>query len=176
MIIGYINGQSLQLHHGRVVEKTINYLTAEFHFMTNEWDGFDKYAHFVNGEVHYKIKLTNNQVKKSDHLNLAAGVWKVYLHGVLSTEVVTTNQCELTVEATGDVSGGEDTDDIVQEVIKQAQEEYRNELETSLETATGENYDGKTWEELNAVVTDFALIENLINESGVIEYDDTFKN
>lgn len=158
MIIGYVNGQSLQLHHGRVVEKSIDYLTAEFHFMTNEWDNFDKYVHFVNGETHYKIKLTNNEVKKTDHLNLTAGVWKVYLHGVLSTEIVTTNQCELTVEGTGDISGGEGAGGIIQEAVKQAKEEYRSELETSIETATGENYDGKTWEELNNTVAELPII------------------
>ena len=59
--------------------------------------------------------------------------------------------------------------------VNSAKEEYRNELETSIETATGENYDGKTWEELNAVVTDFALIGNLADESGVIEYDNSFR-
>jgi hypothetical protein len=41
--------------------------------------------------------------------------------------------------------------------VKQAKEEYRNELETSLETATGENYDGKTWDELNEAVGEMSL-------------------
>lgn len=37
-------------------------------------------------------------------------------------------------------------------IVKKAKEEYRAQLENTLEAATGENLDGKTWEELNYIV------------------------
>ncbi len=157
VIVGYINGQDLQLRHSKIVSDTVDYLTADFFFMTNEWDGFKKYAHFVNGETHYKIEIKNDKIFKTDHLNLTSGTWSVYIHGALNTEIITTNKSELFVEATGDISGGEDAGGAIQEAIKAAQEEYRSDLETSLETARGENYDGKTWEELNETVRDMSL-------------------
>lgn len=55
------------------------------------------------------------------------------------------------------VNQGAVTDDDTEEseidiAVNSAREEYRAELETSLETATGENLDGKTWNELKEVV------------------------
>ncbi len=44
--------------------------------------------------------------------------------------------------------------------VNSAKEEYRSELETALETATGENYDGKTWEELNNTVAELPIISD----------------
>ncbi|MEE0982006.1 MAG: hypothetical protein U0K91_09990 [Acutalibacteraceae bacterium] len=66
--------------------------------------------------------------------------------------------------------------DIIGAATETVREECRAELAETLETATGESQEGKTWDELNAVVTDFALIEKLADESGVIAYDDTFKD
>lgn len=37
-------------------------------------------------------------------------------------------------------------------IVKKAKEEYRAQLENTLEAATGENLDGKSWEELNYIV------------------------
>lgn len=42
--------------------------------------------------------------------------------------------------------------------VNSAKEEYRNELETSIETATGESHDNKTWEELNNTVSTLPII------------------
>ena len=42
--------------------------------------------------------------------------------------------------------------------VNSAKEEYRSELETSIETATGESYDNKTWEELNETVATLPII------------------
>ena len=42
--------------------------------------------------------------------------------------------------------------------VNSAKEEYRSELETSIETATGENHDNKTWEELNNTVATLPII------------------
>ena len=76
----------------------------------------------------------------------------------------------------------------VQELIngyrlgEEVAENDRINLATSLKTATGENYDGKTWEELNeliiTVVEDknemLSEVERIIDESEVIEYDNSF--
>ena len=105
MIVGYINGQSLELHHSSVVEKSVDYLTADFQFMTNEWKGFRKWVHFSKGDVHYQIELKNDKVLKTDHLNLSSGEWDVYIHGSLEREIITTNKAKLVVEATGELEG-----------------------------------------------------------------------
>lgn len=42
--------------------------------------------------------------------------------------------------------------------VNSAKEKYRNELETSIETATGESQEGKTWEELNGTVAELPII------------------
>lgn len=105
MIVGYINGQSLEIHHSTVVEKSVDYLTADFHFMTKEWQGFRKWVHFVKGDENYQIELKNDKVLKTDHLNLSAGEWQVYLHGSLEREVITTNKAKLVVEVTGELEG-----------------------------------------------------------------------
>lgn len=105
MIVGYINGQSLELHHSSVVEKSVDYLTADFQFMTNEWKGFRKWVHFSKGDIHYQIELKNDRVLKTDHLNLSSGEWDVYIHGSLEREIITTNKAKLVVEATGELEG-----------------------------------------------------------------------
>lgn len=105
MIVGYINGQSLELHHSNIVEKSVDYLTADFQFMTNEWKGFRKWVHFSKGDIHYQIELKNDKVLKTDHLNLSSGEWDVYIHGSLEREVITTNKVKLVVEATGELEG-----------------------------------------------------------------------
>ena len=105
MIVGYINGQSLEIHHSKVVADTVDYLTADFVFQTNEWLGFRKWVHFKKGEEHYQIMLSNDKVTKKDHLNLSQGEWEVYIHGSLENETITTNKSILNVEATGDLEG-----------------------------------------------------------------------
>lgn len=105
MIIGYINGQSLELHHSKVVEKSVDYLTADFQFMTNEWKGFRRWVHFCKGDIHYQIELKNDKILKTDHLNLSSGEWDVYIHGSLEREIITTNKAKLVVEVTGDLEG-----------------------------------------------------------------------
>lgn len=54
--------------------------------------------------------------------------------------------------------GVKESKNILDELIKEGIEECRFELETSLETATGKNYDGKTWNELNDTVAELPII------------------
>ena len=71
----------------------------------------------------------------------------------------------------------------IDRAVNSAKEKYRNELETSLETVTGENHDNKTWEELNELIVSvieeknesLLEVERVMEESGVLEYDSKFK-
>ena len=107
MIIGYIKGQELEIIQNTIVSDSIDYLTAEFNFSTNEWDGFIKWAHFKKDDIVYDVLLADDKILKSQHLNLSAGVWEVYVHGNKSggTERITTNIVKLTVEPTGALNG-----------------------------------------------------------------------
>lgn len=80
MLYGKILRQQLRINNAHVVADTIDYLEAEFAF-SDDWDGLTKWAHFANGDTVYDIPLTDDCIRKEDHLNLSAGVWKVYLHG-----------------------------------------------------------------------------------------------
>lgn len=75
-------------------------------------------------------------------------------------------------------TGGNSENDAIGMAMDSAREERRQELSAILAMATGEPQDGKTWDELKEVVFDVAgqvsLIEEMINESGVIEYDSSF--
>ena len=109
MLYGEINRQRLKIINEHVVADTIDYLEARFAF-SEDWDGLEKWVHFAkDGEV-YDIRLTDDCIRKEDHLNLSAGIWKVYLHGnefsggkVL--ERITTNATILKVEPTGALNG-----------------------------------------------------------------------
>ena len=109
MLYGEINRQRLKIINEHVVADTIDYLEARFAFSA-DWDGLEKWVHFAkDGEV-YDIRLTDNCVRKEDHLNLSAGIWKVYLHGNEFSggkviERITTNAAILKVEPTGTLDG-----------------------------------------------------------------------
>lgn len=109
MIFGSITGQRLMLRDGHIAADTIDYLTARFNFNA-DWNGLEKWAHFAQGDVVYDIRLTDDGIRKEDHLNLSAGVWKVYLHGneFRNGEVrerITTCVVNLKVEPTGTLDG-----------------------------------------------------------------------
>ena len=109
MLYGEINRQRMKIINEHVVADTIDYLEARFAF-SEDWEGLEKWAHFAkDGEV-YDIRLTDNCVRKEDHLNLSAGIWKVYLHGNEFSggkviERITTNAAILKVEPTGTLDG-----------------------------------------------------------------------
>lgn len=110
MITGHIVRQRLNLCDSHIVADTINYLEAKFIFKTDDWDGLDKWAHFAKDSAVYDIRLTEDCIRKEDHLNLSAGMWKVYLHGneFRDGEVVqriTTDEVVLYVIPTGTLDG-----------------------------------------------------------------------
>jgi len=110
MITGHIVRQHLNLCDSHVVADTIDYLEAKFLFKTDDWDGLTKWVHFANDSAVYDIRLTDDCIRKEDHLNLSAGMWKVYLHGneFRDGEVVqriTTDEAVLYVSPTGTLDG-----------------------------------------------------------------------
>ena len=109
MIYGIVKAQKLDLR-AQAAADTIDYLTAKFSFLSADWDGLVKYAHFQQGNTRYSVQLTDDKITESDHLNLAAGEWQVYLHGneYRSGDVIkriTTNIATFTVEPTGALNG-----------------------------------------------------------------------
>lgn len=110
MITGHIVRQRLNLCDSHVVADTIDYLEAKFIFKTDDWNGLDKWAHFSKDSSVYDIRLTDDCIRKEDHLNLSAGMWKVYLHGneFRDGEVIqriTTDEEVLYVNPTGILDG-----------------------------------------------------------------------
>lgn len=110
MLYAEILRQRLKLVNAHIVADTIDYLEAKFEFRTEDWDGLDKWAHFAKDSAVYDIRLTDNCIRKEDHLNLSAGMWKVYLHGneFRDGEVVqriTTDEVVLYVIPTGILDG-----------------------------------------------------------------------
>lgn len=110
MILGTINCQKLSLNSTDIVADTIDFIEARFVFLSDDWDGLEKWAHFARDSAVYDIRLTDDHIRKEDHLNLSAGKWKVYIHGneFRGGEVVqrvTTNMVTLYVEPTGTLDG-----------------------------------------------------------------------
>ena len=110
MIIGYITGQSLKIQAPVVVSDSINHLTAQFFFQTEDWQGLTKWAHFKQGENVYDFALENDRIEKDAHLNLSDGEWEIYLHGneFADGEVIeriTTEIVKLTVKKSGVLEG-----------------------------------------------------------------------
>ena len=110
MIKGFVQGQTLRLAQTRVVADSIDYLIAKFHFQGEDWRGLEKWMHLQQGEQLYVIQLNDDRTQKSDHLNLSAGEWAVWLHGNVSEsgsvmQRITTNICTFTVEQSGALEG-----------------------------------------------------------------------
>ena len=110
MIKGFVQGQTLRLAQTRVVADSIDYLIAKFHFQGEDWRGLEKWMHLQQGEQLYVIQLIDDHTQKSDHLNLSAGEWAVWLHGNVSEsgsvmQRITTNICTFTVEQSGALEG-----------------------------------------------------------------------
>lgn len=110
MILGTINCQKLSLNSTDIVADTIDFIEARFVFMSDDWDGLEKWAHFARDSEVYDIRLTDDHIRREDHLNLSSGKWKVYIHGneFRGGEViqrVTTNMVTLYVEPTGTLDG-----------------------------------------------------------------------
>jgi hypothetical protein len=114
MIIGFIRGQRLVLSSPPLTGGSYEALSARFVFETGEWDGLVRFAHFrreagegASEETAIVLPLSADG-SISEHLNLAAGRWQVWVHGdAVSTENGTvtarrtTDTAFLTVKETG---------------------------------------------------------------------------
>ena len=105
MITGFVSAQKLNIKQPVIAADTINYLTAQFMFLTSDWRGALKWAHFKQGQTTYDISLTDDRISENDHLNLTVGEWEVYLHGTKDGQRITTTVEKLTVQPTGTLNG-----------------------------------------------------------------------
>lgn len=98
----YVSGQSLKMFTPVTAADSLKYLTAQFHFTDNEWDGYTRWAHFRKGETVYDIELDGEDcITEEDALNLTAGEWEIYLTGTKDTARLTTVVVILTVKESG---------------------------------------------------------------------------
>ena len=98
----YVSGQSLKMFTPVTAADSLKYLTAQFHFTDNEWDGYTRWAHFRKGETVYDIELDeNDRITEEDTLNLTTGEWEIYLTGTKDTARLTTVVVVLTVKESG---------------------------------------------------------------------------
>ena len=98
----YVSGQSLKMFTPVTAADSLKYLTAQFHFTDNEWDGYTRWAHFRKGETVYDIELDGEDcITEEDALNLTAGEWEIYLTGTKDAARLTTIVVILTVKESG---------------------------------------------------------------------------
>lgn len=98
----YVSGQSLKMFTPVTAADSLKYLTAQFHFTDNDWDGYTRWAHFRRGETVYDIGLDGeDRITEEDALNLTAGEWEIYLTGTKDTARLTTVVVILTVKESG---------------------------------------------------------------------------
>ena len=99
----YVSGQSLKMFTPVTAADSLRYLTAQFHFTGDEWDGYTRWAHFRKGETVYDIALDgDDRITEEDALNLTAGEWEIYLTGTKDAARLTTIVVILTVKAAAD--------------------------------------------------------------------------
>lgn len=107
-----IKGQRIEsLSTPLIVADTVDYITAAFHFMTSDWDGLTKYAHFSNGSEKYDIKLIDDVISADKHLNFTAGEWMLWVHGESFEngklkQRIPTNEVTFHVQSTGTTETG----------------------------------------------------------------------
>ena len=98
----YVSGQSLKMFTPVTAADSLKYLTAQFHFTDDDWDGYTRWAHFRKGETVYDIELDGeDRITEEDALNLTAGEWEIYLTGTKDAARLTTIVVILTVKESG---------------------------------------------------------------------------
>ena len=98
----YVSGQSLKMFTPVTAADSLKYLTAQFHFTDDDWDGYTRWAHFRRGETVYDIELDGEDcITEEDALNLTAGEWEIYLTGTKDAARLTTIVVILTVKERG---------------------------------------------------------------------------
>jgi hypothetical protein len=101
MITAFIKGQAIETAESVIVAESLNYLKAQFVFITSDWNGFEKTAYFTQGETTHAINLDENNI--AFPLHLSAGEWAVsavgreYSNGEL-VERITTDTATIKVK------------------------------------------------------------------------------
>lgn len=113
---------------------------------------------FKDEKIIYKRKLENSSCLIPNAVMSKKGwfYFGFYAEAENGEKVKTSKIAEF--EVTQGVPIEETGESEIDKAVNSAREEYRNELETSIETATGENHDNKTWEELNETVSTLPII------------------
>lgn len=110
MLKFYVHGQRLRMETAVVASDTIDYLTAQFLFQTDDWQDTARTAVFRGAGETYSVLLTDDRIRAEDHLNLSAGEWTVHVIGTVSgesgtTKRITTTQVRFMVDDCGAVDG-----------------------------------------------------------------------
>ena len=100
-----VTGQELTVTQPVTAADTVDYLTMQVCFSGDIWQGAQKWAHFRQGEKVYDLKLKDDRIIRSDHLNLTEGYWSLYFHGTKDGTRVTTNRVSVYVYAAGMADG-----------------------------------------------------------------------
>lgn len=102
MLDFYITGQNLKFYSPVIAADSLKYLTAQFHFIGDEWNGYTRWAHFRKGTTVYDIELDENDaITEDDALNLTTGEWDIYLTGTKDSARLTTVVVVVTVKQSG---------------------------------------------------------------------------
>lgn len=110
MLKFYVYGQRLRMENTVIAGDTIDYLTAEFIFQTEDWADTARTAIFQQGNSAYSVLLTEDRIRAEDHLNLSAGEWTAHVVGSVMdgedvAQRITTTQVRFMVEPSGAVDG-----------------------------------------------------------------------
>lgn len=79
MITAFIKGQAIETTESVIVAETLNYLKAQFVFVSADWNGLIKTAYFTQGDKTHGIDLDENNI--AFPLHLSAGEWSVSVVG-----------------------------------------------------------------------------------------------
>lgn len=101
MLEFYIKGQNLTFYSPVIAADSLNFLTAQFNFAGEDWQGADIWAHFAQGDTVYDIELENGRIDESKKLNLTAGLWQVYVTGTRNEQRLTTVPVFIRVKESG---------------------------------------------------------------------------
>lgn len=139
MIKVCIKGQKIEnFSSPPIVADTVDYITAAFHFLSSDWEGVEKYAHFSNGKENYDIELTDDVISADKHLNFTAGEWTLWVHGSVIEDGelkqrITTDEKIFYVQSTGTTETGNPFPSAVPSITEQIMAKIGNldELETA---------------------------------------------
>ena len=101
MIRFYVTGQTIRHASPNIAADSFNYLEAKFDFADNTWDGYDKWAHFRQGETEYTLNLMDDTITADMGLNLTIGEWDVFLTGENAGSRLTTIPIIISVYESG---------------------------------------------------------------------------